>query len=391
MGGVDRQDQVQSQPSQRTSRPVVGRRSPRILSLSASSRSLSSCSDESCSVCSPKGKAPKKPPSPVARPRYRTPRSRPCPMGEKGASHLCVRTGETVSTKRFNRKKELVKNGNENMICGAAQAAERVVGVVCSSAKKRRKSQTVRHNKVARPDAPKGNDRDNSCLHGLAFAELVKYTNNDEDMAPVFKQVDTAQKQLRLPIEKHIHTTRLRTDCCCEDTDMEGKELIVAYRSGVFCFPAESYLARLAPCSQEEADAVQKGCRKANGWNQPLLKDPDLPEHSGWGWTKDTTGWQLLWATFAEASDSCHELIQCDCKKASTGHCTVLISRSFSVPRNHPTNRSPPSPRPEPRRPRERSSPPRDPRRPPTSPPPAARTKSKSKRKEGREKIKVEV
>nr|CAD7262702.1 unnamed protein product [Timema shepardi] len=167
MGGVDRQDQVQSQPSQRTIRPVVGRRSPRILSLSASSRSLSSCSDESCSVCSPKGKAPKKPPSPVARPRYRTPRSRrwssgygqekcwreclrPCPMGEKGASHSCLKTGETVSTKRFNRKKELVKNGNENMICGAAQAVERVVGVVCASAKKRRKSQTVRHNKVYR-------------------------------------------------------------------------------------------------------------------------------------------------------------------------------------------------------------------------------------------------
>nr|CAD7406030.1 unnamed protein product [Timema cristinae] len=73
---VTQPQRVQSQPSQRTSRPVVGRRSPRILSLSASSRSLSSCSDESCSVCSPKGKAPKKPPSPVARPRYRTPRSR---------------------------------------------------------------------------------------------------------------------------------------------------------------------------------------------------------------------------------------------------------------------------------------------------------------------------
>nr|CAD7406031.1 unnamed protein product [Timema cristinae] len=167
-----------------------------------------------------------------------------------------------------------------------------------------REAQQVSLYNRARPDSPKGNDRDSSCPHGLAFAELVKYTNNDEDMAPVFKQVDTAQ--------------------------------------------------------------IYK----------PLLKDPDLPEHSGWGWTKDTTGWQPLWATFAEASDSCHELIQ---------------SRSFSVPRNHPTNRSPPSPRPEPRRPRERSSPPRDPRRPPTSPPPAARTKSKAKRKEGREKIKVEV
>ena len=41
--------------------------------------------------------------------------------------------------------------------------------------------------------------------------------------------------------------------------------------SGVLCSPAESYCARLSPCSQEEADnrllldaadAVQKGCKK---------------------------------------------------------------------------------------------------------------------------------
>ena len=43
--------------------------------------------------------------------------------------------------------------------------------------------------------------------------------------------------------------------------------------SGVLCSPAKSYLARLAPCSQEEADtclllhapyAVQKGCKKVS-------------------------------------------------------------------------------------------------------------------------------
>lgn len=51
----------------------------------------------------------------------------------------------------------------------------------------------------------------------------------------------------------------------------EGKELYATDGSEVFCSPAESYLARLAPCSQEEvdtrlllhvADAVQKGCKK---------------------------------------------------------------------------------------------------------------------------------
>ncbi|CAB3998852.1 Hypothetical predicted protein [Paramuricea clavata] len=51
----------------------------------------------------------------------------------------------------------------------------------------------------------------------------------------------------------------------------DGKELYASDGSGVLCSPAESNLARLAPCSQEEADtrlllhvadAVQKGCTK---------------------------------------------------------------------------------------------------------------------------------
>ncbi len=51
----------------------------------------------------------------------------------------------------------------------------------------------------------------------------------------------------------------------------QGKELCATDVSGVLCSPAESHLARLAPCLQEEAgtrillhvaDAVQKGCKK---------------------------------------------------------------------------------------------------------------------------------
>ena len=51
----------------------------------------------------------------------------------------------------------------------------------------------------------------------------------------------------------------------------DGKELCATDGSGVVCFPAESYLVNLAPCSQAEvdtrlflhvADAVQKGCKK---------------------------------------------------------------------------------------------------------------------------------
>ena len=50
----------------------------------------------------------------------------------------------------------------------------------------------------------------------------------------------------------------------------ESNELYATDGSGVLCSPAESYCARLSPCSQEEADtrllldaadAVQKGCK----------------------------------------------------------------------------------------------------------------------------------
>lgn len=54
------------------------RRTPKMASLTPSSRSLSSCSDESCSVCSPKGnRKVVTSPAPVAsRARQPTPRSR---------------------------------------------------------------------------------------------------------------------------------------------------------------------------------------------------------------------------------------------------------------------------------------------------------------------------
>ncbi|KAK1876983.1 Lipoprotein-releasing system ATP-binding protein LolD [Dissostichus eleginoides] len=71
----------------------------------------------------------------------------------------------------------------------------------------------------ARQAAPKGNERDDSFLHGRAFAELVAYLEDmksDEDSAPVFKLIDIAQlykirlEQLGLTVEKQIHTTRLK-------------------------------------------------------------------------------------------------------------------------------------------------------------------------------------
>ena len=71
----------------------------------------------------------------------------------------------------------------------------------------------------ARQATPKGNDEDDSCLHGIAFAELVVFLEDMksvEENAPIFKLKDIAQlykdrlEQLGLTIEKRIHTTRLK-------------------------------------------------------------------------------------------------------------------------------------------------------------------------------------
>ena len=42
-----------------------------------------------------------------------------------------------------------------------------------------------------------------------------------------------------------------------------------------------------------------------------------MPEPSDWSWTKEASGWQHIWTTLPEASDSCHELIHCGCKKGA--------------------------------------------------------------------------
>ena len=70
----------------------------------------------------------------------------------------------------------------------------------------------------ARQEAPKGNSGRESCLHGIAFAELVTFledTNNNEDNAPIFKLIDIALlykvrlEQLGLILDKRIHTTNI--------------------------------------------------------------------------------------------------------------------------------------------------------------------------------------
>jgi len=80
-------------------------------------------------------------------------------------------------------------------------------------------------------------------------------------------------------------------------------------------------LENIPPTQAALQQHIKRACYQANCWNQALAKDPQMPEPSDWGWTKDTTRWQPLWTTLPEASKSCHELIHCSCQKGCTGRC----------------------------------------------------------------------
>nr|CAD7443036.1 unnamed protein product [Timema bartmani] len=357
-GEIEVRISVQSQPSQRTSRPVVGRRSPRILSLSASSRSLSSCSDESCSVCSPKGKAPKKPPSPVARPRYRTPRS-------------------SVTYNDSSSKEDEIELGQAVHSLQSLLALSAMVLLALQTYMKHQHTRWTQMSLVSFG----GN--------WLMSRRSVVFRRNCVQM--LVSQVGVGKMSAR--VSRALSNGR------------EGSFPLVRSREGGW-----RGLCKLGEKTQGPNREAQQGVplnwRTLRCWPSMEAR-PDAPK----GNDKDNSclhdiAFAELMALLEDINsdeDTAPVFKQVDIAQIykevalCISHSSLMSSdrmkprsRSFSVPRNHPTNRSPPSPRPEPRRPRERSSPPRDPRRPPTSPPPAARTKSKSKRKEGREKIKVE-
>ena len=83
-------------------------------------------------------------------------------------------------------------------------------------------------------------------------------------------------------------------------------------------------LDNIPPTQAALKQHIKRTCYQANCWNQALVMDPDMPEPSDWGWTKETTGWQPLWTTLPEASKSCRELISCRCKKGCTGRCKCV-------------------------------------------------------------------
>ena len=54
---------------------------------------------------------------------------------------------------------------------------------------------------------------------------------------------------------------------------------------------------------------MKRAAFQAHVWCKSLEPDPQLPSPSDWGWVKEESGWQPLWTTLPEASQSCYELI----------------------------------------------------------------------------------
>lgn len=49
-------------------------------------------------------------------------------------------------------------------------------------------------------------------------------------------------------------------------------------------------------------------------WGQSVVRDPELPCPSKWGWLKDGNKWKVAWTSLEPISKSCRELTMCGCK-----------------------------------------------------------------------------
>ena len=48
---------------------------------------------------------------------------------------------------------------------------------------------------------------------------------------------------------------------------------------------------------------------------QSLVANQELPDACLWGWKNTENGFEVQWMMLSEASEVCHKLISCGCKK----------------------------------------------------------------------------
>jgi len=83
-------------------------------------------------------------------------------------------------------------------------------------------------------------------------------------------------------------------------------------------------LENIPPTQEALKQHIKRASYQAHCWNMAVIKLPELPNPAEWGWQKDSTGWHPLWTTLTEASQFCHELIRCGCKKGCTTRCKCV-------------------------------------------------------------------
>ena len=83
-------------------------------------------------------------------------------------------------------------------------------------------------------------------------------------------------------------------------------------------------LENIPPTKAALREHIKRTIFQVHIWNQSLVLDPTVPDPSGWGWTKDPTGWQPFWTTLPEAAKSCHELIRCNCRTGCNKRCSCV-------------------------------------------------------------------
>ena len=66
-------------------------------------------------------------------------------------------------------------------------------------------------------------------------------------------------------------------------------------------------LENIPPTQAALLQHVKRAAFQANVWNQCLVAIPKISSPSDCGWIKEGEGWQPLWTTLPEASESCYE------------------------------------------------------------------------------------
>lgn len=124
------------------------------------------------------------------------------------------------------------------------------------------------------------------------------------------KPSDISQESLLL-IERFVILIYDRTSEA--ETTIEARKQLFTQKSRA--------IENIPPTKAALLEHLKRACYQAFTWYEGLVKAPNLPDPSQWGWIKDAAEWQPLWTTLPEAATSCSELIKCSCKKGCSGRC----------------------------------------------------------------------